>query len=318
MPDLSTSGRAAEIIQGGDFESGSFGAWSYGGEKGGYGFIAAEGSCFSEQDTTRLTLPGNFSAAIRSGWQGGKDQVGTLVSPPFVAGEGFAFQALTEASDGRRARNPASFSVRLYDADTNLQLLEFDVRTAQVSLRSGCGMYPRNAGFSTHYIATEGYRGRNLRIQFRQHTNQKGYGYFTLVDNVLLYPSGELPLIMGLPVAVAGTSTINGFLHLDASLSFDPADSELTYTWHIDDDPVPRLGRTVSIADLEDGDYRVVLYVSDGGNQVADELLLTIKGNDPESAPLPGTPQAPDDGDEEDEESDDMDDPDTASDDESF
>ena len=279
---------SAELLQGGNFESATPGGWTFGGENGGFGFIAAEGTCFSDADTTQLTLPGFFSAAIRSGSEGRKDQIGTLTSGIFVAGDGIVFQALSEAAEGRRARDPVTFFVRIYDGDTNLQLLELELTTNHVKLRSGCGLYQRNAGFSTHFISTGLFRGQNIRLQFRQHTNKNQFGFFTLIDNITRYAEGELPLMMGMPIAVAGTSKLDGLLHLDASLSFDPADEELTYTWYIHDDAIPRLGKTVSIADLEDGQYTVTLYISDGTNQVADTMLLSVQGNEPGAVPLPG------------------------------
>lgn len=79
------------------------------------------------------------------------------------------------------------------------------------------------------------------------------------------------------PTAVAGTSLdTNGNLQLDGSLSSDPDNDLLTYTWQITGESSTRGGQKVSINDLTPGTYTVDLTVSDGQLQSADKTTVGV------------------------------------------
>lgn len=275
---LSAGAWAGSPLPNADFSAGNLGGWEADGRHGGFAMTAREGSCFSHNDTTGLTLSGGHAALIRSGAEGRLRSVGMLRSPVFEAGEGVVFEALTEVSDGRRTRNPVHFAVAVLDAGGGL-LAEHRLHTARVRLSRGCPSKPRNAAFGRHFVDTSAWIGRPIRVEFRQHTNVRGAGYFTLIDNVRFFAAGETPLLEGLPVAVAGSSFRWGStLHLDGRLSRHPDHhpdvAPLEYTWYIDGEIEPRTGRRVAIDDLPDGNHRVTLFVSDGVHVVADQTIV--------------------------------------------
>ena len=210
---------ALETLFDGTFETGTFQGWTASGENGGVAFTAGKGTCYSNDDTTGIQLAGNYAALLRSGREGRKDSFGTLTSLPFESGDGIAFGALSETRDGKTIRAPINFFVRILDADSGDTLSEHQFNTAVVRLSAGCPSKPRTAGFSAHFVDTRRYRGTNIQVQFRQSTNVGGEGFFTLVDNVIKFGPGELPIFTSQPIAKAGTSfTERGTLRLDGSL----------------------------------------------------------------------------------------------------
>lgn len=90
-----------------------------------------------------------------------------------------------------------------------------------------------------------------------------------------------------LPIAVAGTSLDgNSMLQLDGTLSSDPQNDPLTFSWQIEGETAPRTGQIVSIADLPVGNYQVTLAVDDGVHTDTDTMLFGI----PEGAGVPLPP----------------------------
>jgi hypothetical protein len=273
-------GEAQSLLGGGDFESGTAGAWESDGLAGGFSMVVREGGCFSFNDTSGLVLSGSHAMLLRSGSAGRIRSVGIARSPVFEAGTGVVFDALSEVSDGRRTRNPVHFTVAVLDEGGGL-LAEHRLHTALVRLAPGCPSDPRTAAFGRHFVDTSAWIGSRIRIEFRQHTNVRGAGYFTLIDNVRYFGPDEAPLFAGLPTAVAGSSFRWGStLHLDGRLSrhpdYHPDIAPLRYTWYIDGVAEPREGRRVAIDDLPAGNHRVTLFVSDGANVVADQTVVAV------------------------------------------
>lgn len=271
---------AASLLPNGDFESGSLLGWFGAGIDGGIADIATAGTCFSGEDTTRLTMFGGHAALIRSGPGGGRGSIGALTSDPFVAGDGIVFAALTGTRDGERVVAPVHFEVRILNAD-GAPLTAQRFNTAVVRLADGCPGEARDGRFYVHYFDTRAFRDQQIRIQFRQGTNTGGFEPFTLIDQVIVFGRGEGPLFTSKPEAVAAlSSTRRGVPRLDASHSFDPdgGPAPLTFSWQIDGENLIRLGEKPCLADLADGTYEATLFVNDGFHAVSDRLRFEITG----------------------------------------
>lgn len=80
-------------------------------------------------------------------------------------------------------------------------------------------------------------------------------------------------------MAVAGTSlNVRGQIQLDARLSTDPDDGDsLSYRWLVEGEYDYRIGQTLSVADLEPGDYLAILVVEDErGETYSDSLHFAL------------------------------------------
>jgi hypothetical protein len=187
-------------LSNGDFESGTLAGWTISGENGGVARIVREGSCFSYNNTEGLSLSGTFAAEIRSSGRAPVDSVGVLTSDPFIAGSSVTFNALTEAEEGEEAKfaiaDPVTFEARLLDVSENVlysQVFKPNITYLYRSAAGECSGEPRDASFSNHTIDTSSFAGQAVKLQFRQHTNVRQRGFFTLVDDVAV--SSETPTI---------------------------------------------------------------------------------------------------------------------------
>ena len=86
------------------------------------------------------------------------------------------------------------------------------------------------------------------------------------------------------PTAIAGTSLdVNNNPQLDGSLSSDPDNDPLTYTWQIAGETSTRNGQKASISDLASGTYNVTLTVSDATLQSVDTTTIGVVTKRPTS-----------------------------------
>jgi len=169
----------------GNFETGNFNGWTTSGINGGFANVNREATCFSANNTLGLTLNGDFAANVRSSGPAPVDSIGILTSDPFVADSAIKFQALSENDDGKTVADPVTLEVRLLDGAGNV-LLSQVVVTNIVTLSMGpCPAgEPRDGTFSNHTIDTSPFAGQVVHLQFRQHTDVPGRGFFTLIDDV--------------------------------------------------------------------------------------------------------------------------------------
>jgi hypothetical protein len=187
-PGLGSGGRevavasdTGNLVPNGDFELGNLTWWTQSGN--GRVTTVPEGSCFSANDTTGIALHGNFAINVRSGVPGQPTEIGTVTSYSFPAGSAISFYALSENSDANPVPDPVMLEVRVLD-ETDTTLLAQQVTTNVVTLSPNCGSEPRDGNFSYHTIDTSAYLGQSVKVQFRQHTNTSGAGWFTLLDDV--------------------------------------------------------------------------------------------------------------------------------------
>lgn len=167
--------------------------WQQRSIKGGIARVETLGSCFGANNTQGITFPdGERALNVRSSPGAPVDSVGVATSAPFTLGSAVTFQALSENDDAVPHPDPVSFQVRILEPITSEVWASFDVKTNLLTTspgttNDGCLVgEPRNAPWSTHRIDTSPWAGRLARLEFRQHTNVPGKGFFTLIDDIVV------------------------------------------------------------------------------------------------------------------------------------
>jgi hypothetical protein len=177
-----------DFIVNGDFETGDLTGWTASGVEEGFATVELEGSCFSSNNTRGIAMKGIFSANVRSSAPAPVTSIGILTSDRFIAGNAIRFIALSENDDGVPAPNPVTLEVLILDDEGGILLSEIiDTNIVTLSLSNSpiCSLGDiRDGAFSTHIINTSDVAGEAIRIEFRQHTNLEGLGFFTLIDEV--------------------------------------------------------------------------------------------------------------------------------------
>jgi len=176
--------RGIDTIVNGNFETGDLIGWTASGINDGFAVVVQEGTCFSWNNTLGLTFNGSFVAIVRSSTPAPTNSVGILTSDLFEARSGISFRALSENADAVPVPDPVTLEVRVLDA-ADVVLLSQVVTTNIVTLDGPCPRGELRDGiFSTHFVDTSAYSGNVVRVEFRQHTNVAGFGFFTLIDDV--------------------------------------------------------------------------------------------------------------------------------------
>ncbi len=182
---LAASAPATAQLVNADFETGTLFGWTTSSINGGIVLISTEGTCWSYFDTRGITLAGNHAANVRSSGPAPVSSVGILTSAPFIASGGVSFRALSERQYASQT-NPVHFEVRLLIL--GVPVVTQVVTTNLITMTVACGpTLGPDAPFSTHYIDTSAFAGQSMQIEFRQHTNTPGAGFFTLVDDVAVF-----------------------------------------------------------------------------------------------------------------------------------
>lgn len=177
-----------DFIVNGNFETGDLTGWTASGINEGFATVVEEGGCFSANNTRGIAMKGLFSANVRSSSPAPINSIGILTSDLFIAGNSIRFIALSESGDNPQYENPVSFEVFILDDADRIILSEYIfTNTVNLSLSNSpiCSIGDiRDGAFSTHVIDTSNIAGEAIRIEFRQHTNVDGAGFFTLIDEV--------------------------------------------------------------------------------------------------------------------------------------
>ncbi|RMD98420.1 MAG: hypothetical protein D6812_13490 [Deltaproteobacteria bacterium] len=179
---LLAPGCPTDPIPNGDFESGVLDPWTADGINGGFVQIVEEGTQWSANPTQNITFENPvYAANVRSSGPAPTNSVGILTSPAFtVAFPAVTFIALSETTQNRP--NPVTLTYRILNAtDGSVLFTSEPVATAVVNLDNAVDA---PEGWSHHCIDLTRFAGLSVQIEFQQHTNVAGQGYFTLIDDV--------------------------------------------------------------------------------------------------------------------------------------
>ena len=195
-----------------------------------------------------------------------------------------AFTLFFSAAPLALAIVPGSFTVSNYAYDPSTKHLTFDISnlnpgTPDYSVSNGdVNLYSYNANA---YVGASQFGDPNfacstthcdVTFTYAENTAFNSTDTFNIeiFDQTTSYKSQQFTFTPPnhAPIAIAGTSLdVNNNLQLDGSLSSDPDNDPLTYTWQIAGETSTRSGKTTSISDLTSGTYNVTLTVSDGSLQ---------------------------------------------------
>ena len=183
---------SATPLTNGDFEDDATG-WTLASLLDGIARIEVEGSCFGANNTKGINFNGGRALNVRSSPSAPVGSTGIATSSPFAMSTAVSFRALIENDDAVPSPDPVSFEVRVLDAGGGL-LATHPVKPAILTTspgtsNDGCLVGDlRDGPRSTHTVDTSAYAGQLGRIEFRQHTNVPGKGFFALVDDVVVAP----------------------------------------------------------------------------------------------------------------------------------
>ena len=183
----------------GDFETGGTG-WTFTGLLDGIARVETEGACFGANNTIGITFAGTQALNVRSSPGAPHGSTGIATASPFTLGSALRFRALVENDDAAPAPYPVSLELRLLDNDGGV-LGGYPVEpriltTSPGTSADGCLVGDlRNGDWSSHIVDTPKLAGMTARLEFRQHTNVPGKGFFALIDDVTVVPSPPSPLL---------------------------------------------------------------------------------------------------------------------------
>ncbi len=259
----------------GDFESGTLQGWTPAGS--GSAIVASRGTCFSDYDTTAVSIRGRFAGLLRSDKNATAAALPSLTSKPFIAGRGVVFLALSEQRGDLPKEHPFALNVSILDA-AGSTLRTFPLATALAKLTGGCPSLTGDASFGQHFVNTHQFAGQQIRLQFTHHLDLAKSGAFTLIDNIAIIDSDETPVFQSYPIAKAGFEFSNSHLFLTA----ENPDGDLAqtqswqYSWLINGEGSRRPYYNPCIDDLEPGDYTANLYVRQYDRLVTDTLHFSV------------------------------------------
>ena len=152
-----------------------------------------EGGCFGANNTRGISLNGNSALNVRSNANGDPATWGGAQSDrPWQLGTALSFLALSENDDAAPVPSPVHFEVRLLSADGGVlatHVVQTNLLTTSPGTSSdGCLVgEARDGSWSRHVVDTSAFQGQEAVVEFRQHTNVPGKGFFTLVDDVVMH-----------------------------------------------------------------------------------------------------------------------------------
>jgi len=279
-----STGYAQALLFDGGFESGTLNGWAPGTQ--GTAVLAASGRCFSDQDTTALSIRGKYAGLLRGSGKLKAGVAASISSKPFSAGKGFLFLALTESHTEIDA-NASSYALLVSVLDLNGETLSSHaLNTARVSLSHGCPSLPGDKRFSEHFISTQKYQGQTIRLRFSQHPMLARSGDFSLIDQVSIVQQGEVAAYRNTPMAVAGIEydVEHDFLYLVAKIPQHELEKSRNwiYSWRLNAQTDVRNSYKVCINDLEPGNHTANLSIQKAMVRSTDTLNFYV----PERAQL--------------------------------
>ena len=272
------SAQAQALLFDGGFESGTFIGWSPGTQ--GTAILVAKNRCFSDQDTSALSIRDKYAGLLRGAAQKDPGAVATMTSKPFTAGKGFLFLALTEQHAGDDAIwFPYALRVSVLDSN-GITLSGHELNTARITLSSGCPSLARDQRFSEHFISTQKYQGQTIRIRFSQHPALAQSGNFSLIDQVSIVQQGETAAYRKKPAAIAGIEydAEHDFLYLVAKTPKQALEKSRNwrYSWQIHAQTDLRETHKACINDLKPGNHTAVLSVQNATTLSMDSLHFYV------------------------------------------
>ncbi len=200
------------LLGNGDFEAGTLSGFTASGLNGGLALVHREGTPFSSDPFPPAGVPsfllpfnGTFVANVRSSGPAPVDSVGILTSAPFVAGRRVAFLERSESRD-------VAIEVRVLDAN------------AQVLISQPIAE-PSTDRWTRRSVDTGGLVGQTITLQIRQHTLRAGFGFYTLIDDLVadfaptlfVSPAGDFSTVVRNP-----DGTVTRTLKDGTRIQFDP------------------------------------------------------------------------------------------------
>jgi hypothetical protein len=282
---FSITASAYALLFDGGFESGTLQGWVPG--KNGTAIVVRSGSCFSDQDTQKLSIRGQYAGLLRSPNYASDGNTASLTSKHFTAGNGISFLALSQ----NKPASTAPFTLNISILDQQGKLLETrSLATAQSSLSPGCPSSGSDMRFSGHFISTLAYQGKTIKLQFSQHPGTAAHGGFTLIDSVTVFLAGEAPIDSKQPLAAASVEfdaeTQNRYLVAALPAHDIEQTREWEYSWYIQGESKVREYYKPCINKLVPGNYFVTLYVRNATTLTSDSLYFYI-GETGDADPLP-------------------------------
>ncbi len=256
---LSFNSHAITPLFDGGFESGTLQGWN----PAGVAVVATRGTCFSSGDTTQIRARGQYAGLLRSTGE----QLSSFTSKSFIAGTGLSFLGLSELKGKRKKINPFAINVSILDGTAKV-LRTQTLATAMIKLANGCPSSKRDHSFSTHFISTREFQGKQIKVRFTQHQEIAKTGGFTLIDEVGVVDSA-VPIYLSYPNARAGIIQNSGVVALTAGLPFGDIEEQTIawqYSWFINGETSERPCFNPCINDLEPGAYTANLYIQDTAN----------------------------------------------------
>jgi len=285
---FSASTKAYTPLFDGGFESGTLNGWVPGTH--GTAIVTRRASCFSDHDTRHLSIRGQYAGLLRTPEYSSIEHTASLTSKPFVAGNGIFFVALSEQKD-RLTYKQYALEISLLDQQGEL-LAKRPIVTALARLSPDCPGNAHDARFSQHFVSTQAYRGKKIKIRFSQHPDTAQAGGFTLIDQVSLFNPGETPALKNQPLAKAsmGFDTQTQNLYLNAALPDRHIEQTRgwSYSWLINGEDTRRNYYKPCVNDLAPGNYTAILTVSNANSLSSDSLYFSVSKRDDK----PGSPEA--------------------------
>lgn len=271
----------AQLLINGGFETGSLENWEDHSVGKAVVAVVQRDTCFSTSDTRGIQIRGRHAALLRGDTSkagtSSEASFATLRSNAFTAGDGLAFIALRSSINN--ALKNAEFGLRaeILDVQTNTVLVSQRFSPAAIQLSEACPSAQITGQFSSHYFDTRSYAGQAIKIQFTQPVDSMSDSFFTLIDQLVLFKSGEQALFFSRPYAQAGIGiTSNGIPYLDSRGSFDPDrnPAELSYSWWLKTRQYQ--SARPCLTDISSGSHQAVLYVNDGHHAISDSLQFYL------------------------------------------